>query len=266
MPIKGTPAQAWAYSCKGETRLFGPYFFGAPSSVEQQVKLEAMVLRARDGATPLELFEMSPALYTRNLRHIDAALAAIRSPAAFRLDKEVILFYGPPGTGKTRCMVQTFPNHYRIPLGKDLWFDGYNGQEEILIDDFGQPTNLGLTQLLQLLDIYAVRVPIKGSFAHLNPAMVVITTNVHPAKWYNYDNRPDSFRALTRRFTSVLIFQEHGVITRIEDTPAKIAAFFKNPPLDPMQCLYSARDTTPLRADQHNYTFTVPEKHFTDDC
>ena len=42
--------------------------------------------------------------------------------------KGSLCLYGPPGTGKTRFCYDTCPDLWAIPLGKNLWFDNYQGE------------------------------------------------------------------------------------------------------------------------------------------
>ena len=48
------------------------------------------------------------------------------------------IFWGATGTGKTRKAYQIDPNLYKVPIheGQTTWFDGYEGQETILLDEF----------------------------------------------------------------------------------------------------------------------------------
>lgn len=131
---------------------------------------------------------------------------------------EVNLLYGPPGCGKTRQVVESEEDLWTLPLTDGLWFDGYDGQDGALLDDFsGKFSKLPLTQLLRLIDRYVIRVPVKGGFVQFTPKRIWITTNIHPSEWYDYSERPVHFLALKRRVTRVVVWGSDGVERRQYD-------------------------------------------------
>jgi len=116
-----------------------------------------------------------------------------------------LVYCGAAGTGKSRLAYEQFPDLYELPIGKDLWFDGYQGQETVLFDDFdGQ---YPLSQLLKLFDNYYIRqVPIKGGFVWFNPKRIIITSNYNPQDWYDYTNRTRQAMGLRRRIITLINF------------------------------------------------------------
>ncbi len=142
--------------------------------------------------------------YWKAVKHV-RQLGAVDKPP-IRVDLEVHLYEGPPGSGKTRQAYELHPDLYAVPVGKDLWFDNYAGEEVVLIDDFAG--EMKLTQLLRLLDKFPIQVPCKGSFVWFKPMKVIITTNVPYDRWYDFCTRQDSLAALVRRITSFFRFFE----------------------------------------------------------
>ena len=93
-----------------------------------------------------------------------------------------VILYGPTGTGKTRfCHDQVMDRSYWSP-GDYEWFDGYEGQEIVIIDDYRGEYPLPF--FLKLLDRYPMRVKVKGSFTNWCPRKIFITSNVDPRDWY----------------------------------------------------------------------------------
>ncbi len=72
------------------------------------------------------------------------------------------------------------PNAYWKPVGE--WWDGYDGQEDVVMDDFYGW--LKWSFLLNLLDRYPMLVPIKGGTKEFVAKRVFITSNKKPEMWY----------------------------------------------------------------------------------
>lgn len=98
-----------------------------------------------------------------------------------RDDFRVMCFIGPAGCGKSLA-ARTY-NPYTWTRGD--WFDGYNGESTILLDDFlGSHSGLSLSLFLRLADRGALRLPCKGGFIVAKHSLLVITANSPPMCWY----------------------------------------------------------------------------------
>jgi hypothetical protein len=81
-----------------------------------------------------------------------------------------------------------------------VWWDGYCGQDAVLIDDFDGW--VPFRTFLQWLDVYPLTLPIKGGFVVANFSRVFITSNLDPTVWFpGVDYAP-----LLRRFSEVKHF------------------------------------------------------------
>jgi len=125
---------------------------------------------------------------------------------------QVSLYYGPTGCGKTSGVRAAYPvDRWESPIGKGGWYDGYDGEENALFDDFaGRASHTDLSSLLRLLDRGGVRVPVKGGFTWFRPKRIFITTNIHPYLWYDWSGRDAQYPALRRRFTNVVAWRGDG--------------------------------------------------------
>jgi len=127
---------------------------------------------------------------------------------------QVYLLYGPPGCGKTRLVNDKYPIggpcFKKAPDTK--WFDGYDGQEVLLLDDFaGAASKMSLNYVLQLLDRYEMTVEVKGDSVPLLAKKIFITTNIHPSLWFKWENRKIQYEALSRRIHHVIGFAANYV-------------------------------------------------------
>lgn len=114
-------------------------------------------------------------------------------------DVQVHVLIGPPGCGKTKWAWDNYPDLYTKPDGQ--WWDGYAGEETVLLDDFGG--DLAYTTLLKVLDRYPLQLPVKGGFVAAKYTTVIITSNKFVQSWWKQDGDIPSppLPALRRRFT-----------------------------------------------------------------
>ncbi len=210
-PRRGTRDQARDYCMKADTREVGPWEFGEWNSKGQghRTDLEE-VAKYCNGKTALAVYNLYPGTfmkYTRGIEKITFMTRPRRTEAPI-----VELYYGPTGTGKTRKCYEDNPldSMYR-KAPQTTWFDGYMGQDVLLLDDFsGASSKFTLSYLLQLLDRYPIDVEVKGSYHPLLATRIIITTNNHPRKWYRYADREEQYKALARRIDQVLWFKAYG--------------------------------------------------------
>lgn len=216
---RGTPAEAIAYCKKPDSRVEGavPYEHGEPSNNQGQ-RTDIIALRdASKTKRKREIIEDDElvATYAKYMKFSDR-VASLYRPERHNACK-VYLLIGPPGCGKTRSVMEQFRGDkkddlFKVPLnGKTMWFDGYDDQDDVLIDDFaGAASHITLADCLRLLDPWGVeQVQVKGAFTWWNPKRIYITTNIWPREWYKWENRVIQYQALARRFHAVFDFYEY---------------------------------------------------------
>lgn len=107
-------------------------------------------------------------------------------------------FYGPTAIGKSYEAFKEFDykSHY-LKCNEDKWWDGYKGQDIVLLNEFrGQ---ICLSSLLELVDEYPLTVPVRNKEPVPFLARVVIVTSAkHPTECYHNCN--EKFDQIYRRF------------------------------------------------------------------
>lgn len=148
----------------------------------------------------------NPRLYGRNVRTLlDLQKIVDQNNSMTFRNVEVRVLWGEAGSGKTRYVhEQCDPKDlyvYTHNQGHNCWYDGYNGQSNILFDDFygGQ---VSYSEVLRLWDGYSTRLQVKGSTVWAKWNTVWITSNVCPCKWYSNPRAWDQ-QAFRRRITSI---------------------------------------------------------------
>lgn len=206
-PRRGTQGEAIAYCKKEETRIEGPWEFGTPSS-GQGTRTDLITFRdaIKTGKRARDLYEEQPLMMAKYPKFYERYRMCLEKEKWRKM--EVILLIGDTGTGKTRWVYDHWESFWRLPMvTTGLWFDTYDGQTHALLDDFaGAASKVSLSSLLQILDGYWVKVPIKGGFTWWGVTYIAITTNIEPALWYKWRNRENQYMALARRFTKIMQF------------------------------------------------------------
>lgn len=105
--------------------------------------------------------------------------------------------YGDPGTGKSRDARKNYPGAFCKNINK--WWDGYNHEETVIIDDWG-PEHYMLSYYLKIwADRYAFNGEVKGSSIRIRPKRIVITSNYTIEECFEKSGQ-ECIQALRRRF------------------------------------------------------------------
>lgn len=175
-----------------ESRLCGPWEFGTPSAGQgTRTDITAIGEAVRAGNSNLELIDSLGYQVARYSKHIDWIRFNTMKPRSDRqlVGVKVIVLYGPTGTGKTYAAVNKLANQdYHIVsapshASEKVWFDGYEGQSTLILDDFNGSW-CTMDFLKRLLDVYPLSVEIKGGKTWACWTTVLITTNTPPSEWY----------------------------------------------------------------------------------
>ena len=217
---RGTHDQAVEYCTKQDTRVEGtePFISGTPPSPGARSDLEDIKEMVDSGESMQEVSTKHFGSYIRYYKGIHQYALLHRAQRSWKT--EVVVLYGPPGTGKSRRCLESYPDAYWKPHGK--WFDGYDGHEDVVIDDFYGW--LPYSQLLNILDRYPLNVETKGGTTGFIAKHLVLTSNQHPQEWYR--NHP--YGALERRIDLLVEMMEDGHVVHLnrltaQEQPAPIA-------------------------------------------
>lgn len=124
-------------------------------------------------------------------------------------DVKCFWIHGPTGTGKSHAVETTFPDCYKKQMDDLKWFDLYNGEDVIYLEDLDKYQVKWGGLLKRLADRWPMLASIKGSMRYIRPKMVIVTSNYHPEEIWTDSATLDP---LLRRFTVVLKENQEQVI------------------------------------------------------
>lgn len=124
-------------------------------------------------------------------------------------DVKCFWIHGPTGTGKSHAVETTFPNCYKKQMDDLKWFDLYNEEDVIYLEDMDKYQVKWGGMLKRLADRWPMLASIKGSMKYIRPKIVIVTSNVTPEEIWTDSATLDP---LLRRFTVVLKENQEQVI------------------------------------------------------
>jgi len=210
---RATPQQNIDYCSKSESHIAGPWEYGKrPDDRGNVSALSYAVDDIQSGKSLQDVAIANPTTWVHSYRGLTSLASLLNKPKTTWRQVTTYVHWGPPRTGKTRLAMDTPCNDgrppYRLPLSSGFWFDGYDGESVLVIDDFyGQ---IKFHDMLNLLDGYYSRVAVKGGFVWGVWEKVFITSNVHPDSWWPgiRSTIPQaSWLAMQSRFSEIIEFK-----------------------------------------------------------
>lgn len=204
------------YNGKVKGQIGSPIFLGEKKEQGKRSDLVEIYEMIREGCSLQDIVDTYTGTYIRYMKNIKQLFYDElwnRTPKWTNV--ETTVRWGEAGTGKTRWVYDTYDEKdiYRLTRGDNggVWFDGYEGQKVLLIDDFYGWLLKG--KLFEYLDGNKFRIQVKGGFTTKAWEKVIITSNRHPKEWYRDLNEYQK-NALKRRL--------HKIV-KVENTSAENA-------------------------------------------
>ena len=176
--------------------------YGKFISQGQRTDLENIKLNIDKGLSKKEVIDSNFETYCRYRNGINDYINIKEQENRSKFREVTTEFiYGKTGTGKTKYGMAH--SQYKITGDNLQWWDGYNGETSILIDEYDN--NIPITKLLNILDGYKLRLPIKGGFTYANWHNVIITSNLTKNELHP-NAKPQHREALFRRINKFIEF------------------------------------------------------------
>ena len=177
--------------------------YGEPPSQGKRTDLVGLKRRLDAGATFSELIDDEEMFVTLSQYPKAVGMYQMAKVKPRQEKTQVLVLYGQAGRGKSYYWKRNYPDAYVKPVGE--WWDGYEQQETVVLDDFQGGLLFGF--LLHLLDRYPLLVQVKGGTRVFNSKTIIITSNFAPCEWYT-DATKHNYAALERRLDTIYEFTD----------------------------------------------------------
>nr|UTS94177.1 replication-associated protein [Porcine circovirus 4] len=209
---RGTDCDNKKYCSKGGDLLLE---VGEPSAQGKRSDLKAAVAALNAGSSMSEVAREFPSVFIRYGRGLRDYVITAGLGKSREWKTEVHVIVGIPGVGKSRH-VQEKGGADLFWKPRDKWWDGYNGQSHVVLDDYYGW--LPYDDLLRLMDRYPLHVETKGGSIEFVAKTMWITSNKQIKDWYDYVELKVDIRALYRRVTTYQVMREDGQLYDIQMT------------------------------------------------
>lgn len=210
--MRGTVDQAAQYCMKD-----GDYFESGvkPLSDKEKGSFGKLSIEERWALAKAGEFELLPPEHIKIYQYVHSKYRTVA-------DRDVldnIWVQGFSGCGKSRWVRDTYPTFFVKSMSK--WWDGYNGEEVVVLDDFDPKHAEFLSYYLKIwADRYVFNAEVKGGMMSIRPKTFIITSQYAIEDCFQ---SPQDIAAIARRFVvhSLAPLNDPSIV------PTTIAPIFK---------------------------------------
>lgn len=210
-PAKGSGIQNVAYCSKG-----GDFWQGgvAPKGQGKRTDLDNVCDLINSGSSLSDIAEQYPAQVVKFGQGITRLIQMKVERRFFKT--EIYWLWGPTGSGKSRYAWDAAPGAY-MKCSSHKWWDGYLGQETVILDDYRPCKEMPFNLILNLFDRYPLSVEVKGGMMEFISKIIYVTSPFSPnqicenCEWIGSEMRDQ----LLRRIDHTIQFPRRNAIEMI---------------------------------------------------
>jgi len=212
-PVEGCDCEHCT-SAEGQ-RLGGPWEHGSDEGISDKQGQRNDLAKAKElldgGASELELAEECWGPWVRYHKAFER-YRKLKHGNVRNWITHVTVYWGAPGIGKSqRARFEAGDSSYWLPQpdGGTVWWDGYDGQEVVVIDEFYGWIKRIMMQ--RLCDSTPIMVQNKGGSTPFVAKRIIITSNEPPSQWWKNVGLGPMERRLTGEHGQVIHMTEPWV-------------------------------------------------------
>lgn len=115
-------------------------------------------------------------------------------------------YHGTSNVGKTTLISKLYPGAY-LKRAQNKWFDGYNDEDVVVVDDLDKTHTYMAYELKKLADAFCYMVEVKNDSRYIRPKKCVVTSQYTIEQiWFG---EPETIVALNRRFNVIEVTKDN---------------------------------------------------------
>lgn len=212
-PRRGSQRQAIAYCCKVSDPTFvsGPHEEGTPKNQGERTDLAELKKMVDDSAPMDEVWDNFFPQMVRYYKGVEQYRQIKEKKHPRSSFESFIISVGGTGLGKSTHARSENDHAFWVSRPNNssgtLWWDSLDNEETLIIDEFYGWIPFDL--LLRLCDKNPLQLEVKGGYRHCHFKKVVITSNLHPRRWYPKISE-HLWPSLERRITELRLYTSLG--------------------------------------------------------
>lgn len=198
------------YSSKEDTRIAGPWEFGTKPQQGKRNDLVMIVEEFKARESIEQFVTLNGAAWVKYHKGLQSL--AYYSDGHREEKPYVMWIYGDAGKGKTKFCVDKHPTSHYIKDGTQ-WWDGYEHEEAIIIDDFDG--KWPYRDFLRLLDRYKYQGQYKGGYIKINSPFIYITCEYPPRDINEWTFNDNTLEQILRRIDCILNLNTNHMFEKV---------------------------------------------------
>jgi len=234
------------WSNKAGGLINGPFFIGVtPTGQGTRTDINDLAVALKSGKTMVSIAEEHTNTLLKCFGNASKMKILFDSSKVRTWMTELFIYTGKAGSGKSHAAYEEakqflldagsdeLPYMLMIPnKGESLWWEGYEGQQVVIIDDFYG--TIDINYFKRMVDKYPMKVNIKNMSAQFLARRVYVTSNQGWKSWWGSEllANSENVNAIQRRITKEKVFDtvynSSKDVVEVLDAPVRSGAIIAN--------------------------------------
>lgn len=180
----------------------------------KRTDIEKMHEMVKSGSSYEDICEAHTSLVYRYEKNVCNVMAKYKKHRSSNNPPTVYWIYGPSGAGKT-TYAESLADGKSIYFKDESsrWWDFYEQQYCVVIDDLSSGSPINYSYLRRLLDRFPLNVEAKGTVHKFNSPLIIVTSDRHPSELLHLEKDSNDEKQILRRITHLIDITTHYKIS-----------------------------------------------------